>query len=222
MRNTVTWAKSVQSGKRLRQVRAGRLPLDLQSPRGQFFPSTLHLVSDERFHRGVDVGMFLYGLPAYKRRSFIFGRDDTADHENQRLQDRRKERRRSSYAVERIEHARVDRGPERREEVLERMIRRSCYNLRRLSEVHVYCREASTLTGDGIVDKITRTVGYPCAGDPEQPVARNCRNSVYACDGLDGEGEGFGGGCAASSSLSESDSSSSSLPASASSVHEFG
>ena len=44
------------------------------------------------------------------------------DHENQRLQDGRKERRRRRYAVERIEHACVHRGPERRKEVLERMI----------------------------------------------------------------------------------------------------
>ncbi len=76
------------------------------------------------------------------------------------------------------------------------------------------------LTREGIVDRTTRTVGYPCTGDPEHPVARNWRNSVYACDGPDGEG--FEGDLGVSlSSLSESDSFSSSLSASASSVHAF-
>ena len=79
------------------------------------------------------------------------------------------------------------------------------------------------LTGDGIVDKMMRTVGYPCAGDPEQPVARNCKNSAYACEGPAGEDGGFEGCLGASSSLSEPESSSSSsLSASASSVQAFG
>ena len=73
-----------------------------------------------------------------------------------------------------------------------------------------------------MVDKMMRTAGYPWAGEPEHPVARNCRNSVYACDGVAcAETAGFEGGALGESPSSSSESSSS-FSDSASRVQAFG